>query len=103
MNNVHAHYETAEDTGGASFLPHIPTILLQRKWLLIIPALLLLIAAVAAAFLMPVQYQSKAVLLVEASLLPEEVVGDTNATGVVDQRMARIRHSVAVGSDCHDA
>ncbi|MBU0557460.1 MAG: lipopolysaccharide biosynthesis protein [Alphaproteobacteria bacterium] len=94
MNNVQAHYETAEDTGGASFLPHIPTILLQRKWLLIIPALLLLIAAVAAAFLMPVQYQSKAVLLVEASLLPEEVVGDTNATGVVDQRMARIRQQV---------
>ncbi|MCW2349586.1 MULTISPECIES: GumC family protein [Sphingobium] len=97
MNNVHANYDTAEESGGASFLPHIPTILMQRKWLVIVPALLLLLAGIATAFLLPVQYQSKAVLLVEASLLPEDVAGDprsADGTSVVDQRMARIRQQV---------
>lgn len=93
MNNAHAQYEMAEG-GGASFLPHLPAIIWQRKWLLIIPALLLLIVAIAAAFLLPVKYQSRAVLLVEASLLPEDIIRDGSATGVVDQRMARIRQQV---------
>ena len=95
MNNVQTYYDTAEDTqGGASFLPHLPTILWQRKWLLIIPALLALIGGIAAAFLMPVKYQSRAVLLVEAPLLPSDVVGDLSGSNVVDQRMARIRQQV---------
>jgi succinoglycan biosynthesis transport protein ExoP len=94
MNNVHAQYEMAEGAGGASFLPHLPSIISQRKWLLVIPALLALIIAVAAAFLLPVKYQSRAVLLVEASLLPEEIAGDASGRGVVDARMARIRQQV---------
>jgi len=94
MNNVQAQYNMAEETSGASFLPHLPTILWQRKWMLIIPALLALIAAVALAFLLPVQYQSRAMLLVEAALLPEDIVGDLSGSGVVDQRMARIRQQV---------
>ena len=94
MNNAQATYESGEQGGGASFIPHLPTIIMQRKWLLIIPAILALIAAVATAFLLPVKYQSRAVLLVEASLLPQDDNQTQRGPSVVDQRMARIRQQV---------
>ncbi len=94
MNNVQVPYEVPEEVSGASFLPYLPSIIMQRKWLLIIPALLALIGGLATAFLLPVKYQSRAVLLVEASLLPEDVALDPSGTEVVDQRMARIRQQV---------
>lgn len=94
MNTAQANYESGEQGGGSSFIPHLPTIIMQRKWLLIIPAILALIAAIATAFLLPVKYQSRAVLLVEASTLPQpDAQADKSAT-VVDQRMARIRQQV---------
>ena len=94
MNTAQANYESGEQGGGASFIPHLPTIIIQRKWLLIIPAVLALIAAVATAFLLPVKYQSRAVLLVEASLLPQDNNQAQKGPNVVDQRMARIRQQV---------
>jgi len=94
MNNLQVHQGIAEDAGGAAFLPYLPTIIWQRKWIVIIPALLGIIIGLAAAFLLPVKYESSATLLVEASQLPEDVTPDTNATQVVDQRMARIRQQV---------
>ncbi len=94
MNNVQVHYDVPEETSQVSFLPYLPSIILQRKWLVIIPTLLGLIAGLAAAFLLPVKYQSRAVLLVEASLLPEEIALDPSGAEVVDQRMARIRQQV---------
>ncbi len=94
MNTAQANYESGEQGGGASFIPHLPTIIMQRKWLLIIPAILALIAAVATAFLLPVKYQSRAVLLVEASLLPQDNNQEQKGPNVVDQRMARIRQQV---------
>lgn len=94
MNNVQVNYDAQEESSGASFLPYLPSIILQRKWLVIIPTLLALIAGLATAFLLPVKYQSRAVLLVEASLLPEDVALDPSGTEVVDQRMARIRQQV---------
>lgn len=80
--------------GSTSIIPHLPTIIGQRKWLFLAPALIGLIVGVAAAFLLPVTYQSKAVLLVEAPLLPEDVALDSANMEVVDQRMARIRQQV---------
>lgn len=94
MNNVQGHYDVAEERGSASFLPYLPSIIWQKKWLLIIPSLLALIAALATAFLLPTKYQSRAVLLVEAPLLPGDVAGDPSGAEVVDQRMARIRQQV---------
>jgi len=94
MNNVQVHYDVPEEQSSVSFLPYLPSIIMQRKWLLILPALFGLIAGVAAAFLLPVKYQSRAVLLVEAPLLPEEVALDPSGAEVVDQRMARIRQQV---------
>ncbi len=81
-----------EDVGGSLFV-HLPTILWQRKWWLIIPALLLAIAGSAAAYLLPTTYRSTATLLVESSQLPEEVAG-TPTTDVIDQRLAKVRQQV---------
>ncbi|MBB6122496.1 GumC family protein [Sphingobium subterraneum] len=78
---------------GGSLLSHIPAILKQRKWFLIIPAIVFALVGVVAAFVLPVKYQSRAVLLVEAPLLPEAVT-DADTSGVVDQRMAKIRQQV---------
>lgn len=94
MNNVQVRYDTGEETGSVSFLPYLPSIIWQRKWLLIIPTLLALIAALATAFLLPTKYESRAVLLVEAPLLPEDVALDTSGAEVLDQRMARIRQQM---------
>lgn len=94
MNNVQVHYDVPEEQSGISFLPYLPSIIMQRKWLVLLPALFGLIIGLAVAFLLPVKYQSRAVLLVEAPLLPEEVALDPSGAEVVDQRMARIRQQV---------
>ncbi len=86
--------EATDDSALSAIIPHLPTILLQRKWLFIVPALVGLIIGVAAAYLLPVMYQSKATLLVEAPLLPEEIAGDITGEEMIDQRMARIRQQV---------
>jgi polysaccharide biosynthesis transport protein len=93
MNMAYAPAEEQQRSGGGSFMSHLPSIARQRKWWLILPAIFGLIAGILAAFLLPVKYQSRAVLLVEASLLPEDVA-DASEAGVVDQRMARIRQQV---------
>lgn len=84
--------DSGEGEGGA-LLKHIPSILWQRKWLLIVPAILLTIAGIAAAFLMPVTYRSTATLLVRSSALPTDVAGATTSE-IVDRRIARIRQQV---------
>lgn len=94
MNNVQVNYDIPEETSSASLLRYLPSIIWQRKWLVIVPALLGLIIGLTAAFLMPVKYQSRAVLLVEASLLPEDIALDPSGAEVVDQRIARIRQQV---------
>ncbi|MBN8820111.1 MAG: lipopolysaccharide biosynthesis protein [Sphingomonas sp.] len=94
MNNPRLHMDAGEEGGSASFLPYLPSIIMQRKWMLVIPAVLGLIAALAIAFLLPTKYESRAVLLVEAPLLPEDVALDGSGAEVVDQRMARIRQQV---------
>jgi len=92
MNNP-AYGGSEEETGGASFISHLPAILLQRRMLIVLPAVLCFIAAAIAAVLLPEKYESKSVLLIEAPLLPDEVVAG-GSQGVVDQRMARIQQEV---------
>jgi polysaccharide biosynthesis transport protein len=77
----------------ASILAQVPGILLQRKWWLIIPAVVLLIAGIAAAYLIPALYRSSATLLVEAADVPI----DTQISGgaeIVDERLAKIRQQI---------
>ncbi len=81
-----------EEIGG-NFLSHVPGIIWQRRWWLIIPAVLLTIAGIAASFLLPTTYRSQAVLLVQSAQLPEDVAGD-GAAEIIDRRIARIRQQV---------
>jgi polysaccharide biosynthesis transport protein len=94
MNETRTHNEIAEETSLGSLLPHLPTIIGQRKWLFLVPALAGLLLGIAAAYLLPVTYQSRAVLLVEAPALPDTVALDVSGLEIIDQRMARIRQQL---------
>jgi succinoglycan biosynthesis transport protein ExoP len=95
MNMQTSMTDTMEEPSSlGAILPHLPTIILQRIWLFLIPALVGLIIGVAAAYLLPTTYQSKAVLLVEAPLLPQDVASDVGGIEMIDQRMARIRQEI---------
>tara|TARA_R110000782_G_scaffold78293_3_gene155914 strand:+ start:101999 stop:103441 length:1443 start_codon:yes stop_codon:yes gene_type:complete len=85
-------YNTEHEEGG-SFLSHIPAMIRQRKLLLILPIILTLIIAIAAAFLLPVKYQSRAVLLVESPIVADALPSAPSAD-LVDQRMAKIRQQL---------
>ncbi|OYW45973.1 MAG: hypothetical protein B7Z08_00250 [Sphingomonadales bacterium 32-68-7] len=74
-------------------IAQLPSILWQRRWFMVIPAVLGVIAAVAAAFLLPTQYQSTAVLLVQSPSLPEDVIG-TGTRAAIDQRIEAIRQQI---------
>ena len=83
----------AEQGGGGSLIGHLPAIIWQRRWLLIVPAVLLAIAGVAAAVLLPARYTSTATLLVQSSTLPQAIAAG-NPDDVIDRRIARIREQV---------
>lgn len=90
-------------------LASLPSILWQRRWLLIVPAVLIALVATAAAFLLPRSYQARAVLLVESKELPDAQPGQGSQ---IDRRMARIRQQILSrpdlveliqGNDLYDA
>ena len=90
---MNTDYLDEQEAGGGNFLSYIPAIIWQRKWLFIIPLVLCIAAAATAYFLLPTVYRSEAVLLVESSQLPNDVVGG-GATEVVDRRIVRIQQQV---------
>ena len=83
--------DPADQSGG--FIGNLPIILWQRRWLVIIPAVLVAIAGVLAAYLLPRTYQSRAVLLVESQDLPGGVAGAQDENPI-DRRMAKIRQQI---------
>lgn len=76
-----------------NLLGHLPMILWQRRWLVIIPLLVSTVAGVAAAIFLPASYRSSAVLLVESQELPRDLVGSP-LTSLIDQRIAKIRQQI---------
>lgn len=84
--------------GGGGFFNYIPTILWQRKWLIVAPLAACGLAGTAAAFLLPPVYRSSATLLVESQELPDSLV--TSPIGsMIDQRIAKIREQVLSRGD----
>jgi polysaccharide biosynthesis transport protein len=79
--------------GSGGFLTHVPAILWQRKWLLIIPALLGTLGAIAALLLIPSTYKSSAVMLVQSPQLGADVTGEVGAE-LIDRRIARYREQI---------
>ena len=86
----------APDSGQGSesnFIQLLPVILWQRRWWIMIPAILGIVGAIAAILLIPPVYRSNAVMLVQSPQLPTDVIG-TDDIDVVDRRIARIREQV---------
>lgn len=83
----------AEQNSESNFIPLLPVILWQRRWWVIIPALIGIVAAIAGIFLIPPAYRANAVMLVQSPQLPTDVIGKDDLD-VVDRRIARIREQV---------
>ncbi|RYD27844.1 MAG: lipopolysaccharide biosynthesis protein [Lysobacteraceae bacterium] len=83
----------AEQSGGGSLISHLPAIIWQRRWYVVIPAVVASILGIAAAILLPARYTSTATLLVQSSSLPQAIAGG-NPDDVIDRRIARIRERV---------
>src|SRR4051794_21501945 len=77
---------------------YLPSILWQRRYHVIICAVVALVAGVALAFSLPTTYRSTATLLVQSQDLPTSVV-DAPEAGAVEQRIARIREQVLSRGD----
>jgi succinoglycan biosynthesis transport protein ExoP len=82
-----------QDAQSSGFLASLPIIFWQRKWLVIVPAVLIAAAATVAAFVLPRSYRSSAVLLVESPSFPGGV-NYTAADDVIDRRIAKIRQQI---------
>lgn len=93
MDNYAFDSTDAEQNSDSNFIPLLPVILWQRRWWVIIPALIGVVAAVAAIFLIPPVYRANAVMLVQSPQLPTDVIG-TADLDVVDRRIARIREQI---------
>ena len=64
-------FEPAQEQGGGNFLEHIPAILWDRRWWIIVPTLVGAIAAAILILVIPPVYQSSALMLVESPQLPD--------------------------------
>jgi len=90
--------ETEEGAGFGSFLSHVPTLLWERRWWIIVPTLVGILAAAAAVLLIPPRYQSSALMLVQSRQLPQDVLAGGNGD-LVDRRMAQIRQQITSRPD----
>ena len=93
MNDLVLSGEDEFSGGGDGFLAYLPAILWQRRWWMIVPVVVGIVASIAAALLIPPSYQATAIMLVQSSQLPDEVVGEFN-NSVIDRRIAAIRQRV---------
>jgi uncharacterized protein involved in exopolysaccharide biosynthesis len=88
--------EDEEESGGPNLLSAIPSMIMQRKWLLIVPTILALIAGVTAAMLMHPMFRSTATVIIESQQLPDSM---DNGADLIDQRIARARQRVLTRAD----
>jgi uncharacterized protein involved in exopolysaccharide biosynthesis len=84
--------------GGGWLINHLPAILWQRRWYVIVPFVLLSLIGVVTAFMLPTLYRSSATLLVESQDLPTSIV-DAPGTGEIEKRIAKIREQVLSRGD----
>ena len=93
MDNYGFDTADSSQSSDSNFIQLIPVILWQRKWWIIVPAIIGIVAALAAVLFIPPVYRANAVMLVQSPQLPTEVIG-TDELDVVDRRIARIREQV---------
>src|SRR5689334_16682770 len=85
-------------TSPAWMINYLPTILWQRRYLVIGCLAIAFAIGVTLAFALPRTYRSTATLLVQSQDLPTTIV-DAPANGAVEQRIARIREQVLSRGD----
>ncbi|MGX9365559.1 GumC family protein [Desulfoplanes sp. PS50] len=68
-------------------------ILVRRKWYFVIPMISVLIISVVTAFIIPPKYKSKATILIETQVVPEDLVR-TTITGLVEARLHSLSQRV---------
>lgn len=92
--------QSIEAGGGSSgwFFNHLPSILWQRRYWIIGATMLLSLAGVIGAYSLPTIYRSSATLLVQSQDLPSSIV-DAPTSGVIEQRIAKIRERVLSRGD----
>ncbi|MBC2668145.1 GumC family protein [Novosphingobium piscinae] len=90
-------FDDNQTDGGGEFLAHVPAILWQRRWLIIIPTVLGIIGAVLAALLIPPTYRASALMLVQSPQLGAMLGADSGE--VIDRRIARISERVTSRPD----
>lgn len=83
-----------DDVPAPNMLASLPSILWQRRWLIVIPAVLIAIAAIAAAYLLPRSYVARATLLVESQNLPDASSQTASQGDPIDRRIAGIRQQI---------
>ena len=92
-----SEYTAMDDSDGgaglAALFSQLPSILWQRRWWVIIPALIGIIGGVGTALLLPREYESSAILLVQAPSLPDDVIGSQPAAAT-EQRIEAIRQQI---------
>jgi uncharacterized protein involved in exopolysaccharide biosynthesis len=85
-------------SGPTWMVNHLPLILWQRRYYVLVCLVALLAAATIAAFVLPTTYRSTATLLVQSQDLPTTLV-DAPTNGAIEQRIARIREQVLSRGD----
>jgi uncharacterized protein involved in exopolysaccharide biosynthesis len=90
--------EIERDSSPAWMINHLPIILWQRRYYVLVCLVVALAAGTALAFGLPRTYRSTATLLVQSQDLPTTIV-DAPTNGAVEQRIARIREQVLSRGD----
>jgi uncharacterized protein involved in exopolysaccharide biosynthesis len=74
-------------------MKNLKKILVRRKWYFVIPMISVLIISVVTAFIIPPKYKSKATILIETQVVPEDLVR-TTITGLVEARLHSLSQRV---------
>ena len=90
-NGDDASVVSASDGG---FIAQLPSIIWQRRWFMLVPVVVATIAAIAAALLLPRQYESAATLLVQSPSLPTDVIGSGNDSDLINRRIESLRQQI---------
>jgi uncharacterized protein involved in exopolysaccharide biosynthesis len=79
----------------SGFASHIPAILWQRRWFIIVPVVLGILGAIIANLVIPAKYRSTALMLVQS---PQLSIG-AEGSEVIDRRIARIAERITSRPD----
>jgi uncharacterized protein involved in exopolysaccharide biosynthesis len=86
------------EAGFGWIINHLPTIIWQRRYYVVAVFAAFSLVAVVAAFALPTLYRSTATLLIESQELPKDVA-EAPGTGMIEQRIAKIRERVLSRGD----